>query len=154
MIAGRWRLPLLAAVLTLVAALPAAGLRADEQKVRIGWLSQTVKRSWPLTYLDQPPEDEGIEGARLGIHDNNTTGQFTGPWSLFHLLQMADTQNGGTFVFQTVQFGHGLNPLVNEHGQPGTIQIHVTSSAGNPLARGYFSRLRCADSWALQPRTP
>jgi type VI secretion system protein ImpL len=96
---------------------------------------------------------------RLIVHNGAhggaiTTGQFTGPWSLFHLLQMADIQNGGTFVFQTVQFGHGLNPLVNEHGQPGTIQIHVSSSAGNPLGRGYFGRLRCAESWALQPKNP
>jgi ABC transporter substrate binding protein (PQQ-dependent alcohol dehydrogenase system) len=56
---------------------PTAG-RAGEQAVQIGWLSQAVKRTLPLSYLDQPPQDEGIQGARLGIADNDTTGQFTG----------------------------------------------------------------------------
>src|SRR5215472_14132200 len=68
--------PLVLAVLALLLAAPALG--ADQEAVRVGWLSQAVKRSWPLTYLDQPPPDEGIEGARLGIADDNTTGRFTG----------------------------------------------------------------------------
>jgi ABC transporter substrate binding protein (PQQ-dependent alcohol dehydrogenase system) len=61
-----------------ITALPAFAVRAGGQTVDIGWLSQTQKRTLPLTYLDQPPDDEGIQGARLGIADNNTTGQFTG----------------------------------------------------------------------------
>lgn len=66
---------LLLAVLLMA---PASSVRAGGGTVQIGWLSQVVKRTLPLTYLDQPPEDEGIQGARLGIADNNTTGQFTG----------------------------------------------------------------------------
>ena len=65
----------LVAVATLV---PAANVCAEEQAVRIGWLSQPVKRTLPLSYLDQPPQDEGIQGARLGIADDDTTGHFTG----------------------------------------------------------------------------
>jgi len=65
-------------VLTVVAAVPAADSGAGEQTVSIGWLSQPIKRKLPLSYLDQPPEDEGIQGARLGIADNDTTGHFTG----------------------------------------------------------------------------
>ena len=66
------------AVLAIVAAVPAASVCADEQRVQIGWLSQPVKRTLPLSYLEQPPEDEGILGARLGIADDTTTGHFTG----------------------------------------------------------------------------
>src|ERR1700747_859864 len=51
---------------------------ANETVVPIGWLSQAAKRTLPLSYLDQPPEDEGIQGARLGIADDRTTGNFTG----------------------------------------------------------------------------
>ena len=69
---------LLLAALTMVAAVPTVDVYADEQTLQIGWLSQPVKRTLPLSYLDQPPEDEGIAGARLGIADNNTTGHFTG----------------------------------------------------------------------------
>jgi ABC transporter substrate binding protein (PQQ-dependent alcohol dehydrogenase system) len=72
------RLPLLAAVLTLLVAAPLAEVRADGQTLPIGWLSQAGKRSLPLSYLDQPPADEGLQGARLGIADDNTTGRFTG----------------------------------------------------------------------------
>ena len=69
---------LLFAVLAVVLFLLATRVHAGGQTVKIGWLSQTGKRTLPLTYLDQPPEDEGIQGARLGIADDNTTGQFTG----------------------------------------------------------------------------
>jgi ABC transporter substrate binding protein (PQQ-dependent alcohol dehydrogenase system) len=68
--------PLVLSVLALLLAAPALG--ADQQAVRVGWLSQAVKRTWPLSYLDQPPADEGIQGARLGTADDNTTGRFTG----------------------------------------------------------------------------
>lgn len=69
---------LLLAALIILLTLPAERVHAGGQTVKIGWLSQTEKRMLPLTYLDQPPEDEGIQGARLGIADDNTTGQFTG----------------------------------------------------------------------------
>ncbi|MGO8916316.1 MAG: ABC transporter substrate-binding protein [Stellaceae bacterium] len=54
---------------------------ADEdaiQTLRIGFLTQAVKRPPPEPYLDAPPADEGVAGARVAIDDNNTTGRFTG----------------------------------------------------------------------------
>jgi ABC transporter substrate binding protein (PQQ-dependent alcohol dehydrogenase system) len=69
---------LLLVILWVIALLPKAAARADGETVQIGWLSHAIKRSLPLSYLDQPPQDEGIQGARLGIADNNTTGNFTG----------------------------------------------------------------------------
>ena len=73
-------------------AAPVPAVRAGGQTVQIGWLSQTVKRTLPLTYLDQPPDDEGIQGARLGIADNNTTGQFTG--QSFELVESIAPEDG------------------------------------------------------------
>jgi ABC transporter substrate binding protein (PQQ-dependent alcohol dehydrogenase system) len=70
--------PLLLTMLIAVATSGTAGAHADGQTMQIGWLSQVVKRTLPLSYLDQPPEDEGIQGARLGVADNDTTGHFTG----------------------------------------------------------------------------
>src|SRR5690242_13104165 len=53
-----WRdLRLLLVIFIVAAALTPAASRADEQVVQIGWLSQAVKRSLPLSYLDQPPRD-------------------------------------------------------------------------------------------------
>ncbi len=47
-------------------------------QVDITYLWQQQRRVLPQSYLDQPPSDEGLQGALLGIQDNNTTGQFTG----------------------------------------------------------------------------
>jgi ABC transporter substrate binding protein (PQQ-dependent alcohol dehydrogenase system) len=69
-----------------------AGLCAEPQGVRIGWLSQAVKRTLPLTYLDQPSEDEGVQGARLAIADDNTTGHFTG--QSFELVERVVPEDG------------------------------------------------------------
>jgi ABC transporter substrate binding protein (PQQ-dependent alcohol dehydrogenase system) len=62
-----------------------------EQAVKIGWLSHEAKRIIPLSYLDQPPGDEGIQGARLGIADNRTTGRFTG--QSFELIESITPEN-------------------------------------------------------------
>jgi len=69
---------LLVVVLNFGIGVPISNVHADGQTVQVGWLSQVVKRTLPLSYLDQPPEDEGIQGARLGVADNDTTGHFTG----------------------------------------------------------------------------
>lgn len=69
-------------VVLLAIGMPAIA-RAGDENVRIGWLSQVVKRNLPLSYLDQPPPDEGLQGARLGIADNDTTGRFTGQSFVF-----------------------------------------------------------------------
>ena len=76
---------------TLVTLL-AANAHAGEETVQIGWLSRAVHRSLPLSYLDQPPPDEGVQGARLGIADNNTTGRFTG--QSFELAEAVVPEDG------------------------------------------------------------
>jgi len=82
----------LAVLAIIAAAVGAADVPADGQTVRIGWLSQPVKRTLPLSYLDQPPKDEGIAGARLGITDNETTGHFTG--QSFELAESVVAEDG------------------------------------------------------------
>lgn len=57
-------------------------LRAQEAgavaEVAIGYLGQEVERLPPLSLVDPVMSEEGVLGARLGIADSNTTGQFTG----------------------------------------------------------------------------
>src|SRR5499427_2539737 len=90
---SKWRTTTaLLAVLTIAAVVSPTGLCGEAQAVRIGWLSQAVKRSLPLTYLDQPPEDEGVQGARLGIADDGTTGNFTG--QSFELVERVVPEDG------------------------------------------------------------
>ena len=77
--------------------------------------------------------------------------QNNGPWSLFRLLQAADDQNGSLFVFRTVQFAGSAShqQLLDEKGNPITVQIRVESTVGNIFGRGYFSKLQCG-GWALR----
>ena len=63
----------LASSLCLAMASPAAAAPAE---IDIAYLGLAQTRSLPLSYLDQPPTDEGVQGARLGLADNATTGKF------------------------------------------------------------------------------
>jgi ABC transporter substrate binding protein (PQQ-dependent alcohol dehydrogenase system) len=105
-------------ILIVAAELTPAATRAGEQLVQIGWLSRAVKRTLPLSYLDQPPQDEGIQGARLGIADNDTTGHFTG--QSFTLTE--------TIVPEDADVAAGLRELAAEG-----IRLVVTDLAASEL---------------------
>ena len=65
----------------LTAALPA--LAADPVQVPLTWLSLTVKTQVASTVLSPPPTEEGLQGARVALGENATTGKFTGQtWTL------------------------------------------------------------------------
>ena len=103
---------LVLAGLAVLATIPSADLRADGQTVQIGWLSQAVKRNLPLTYLDQPPEDEGVQGARLGIADNDTTGRFTG--QSFELVERVVPEDGDVAAAFRDLTGRGIRLVVTD----------------------------------------
>ncbi|MER8508029.1 ABC transporter substrate-binding protein [Mesorhizobium sp. M0894] len=65
------------AVLALLLFVAAPGL-AEPQTVVIGYLGQSRKPPLQLGPLDQFATDDGLQGARLGIADDNTTGRFLG----------------------------------------------------------------------------
>jgi hypothetical protein len=46
--------------------------------LQVGYVSMRQPVRMPATFLDPPPLDEGVQGARLGMDDNATTGRFTG----------------------------------------------------------------------------
>jgi len=46
--------------------------------IDVTYIGLKVERVLPAFYLDQPPQDEGLQGARLALSDNQTTGQFLG----------------------------------------------------------------------------
>ena len=66
-------------LLFLAVAGPAAaqGTSADVAEIPVAYITETVKQLPPLSLVDPPTTDSGLLGARLGIEDNNTTGQFT-----------------------------------------------------------------------------
>jgi len=76
---SRWRsmLALALPILLSVGALSASGQTPAPATVEVAYITQAVDRAPPLTLLDTIPADEGLQGARLGMADNNTTGSFT-----------------------------------------------------------------------------
>jgi ABC transporter substrate binding protein (PQQ-dependent alcohol dehydrogenase system) len=70
----------LAVVLGISIAAPvrAAEDAAPPPPLGIGYVALRAPHRLPNTFLDPPPEDEGVQGARLGLADNETTGRFTG----------------------------------------------------------------------------
>jgi ABC transporter substrate binding protein (PQQ-dependent alcohol dehydrogenase system) len=128
MMANRRSVPVVFAVFAIFV-IASAALRAEGQTVRIGWLSQAIKRTWPLSYLDQPPDDEGIQGARLGIADNNTTGQFTGQtFDLVESVAPGDSDVAAAFHNLTAK---GIRLVMTDLDAPQLLAI-----AGLPDAAG------------------
>lgn len=66
-----------------------------------------------------------------------------GTWTLFHLLQEADKQEGGLFVFNNIRIANNLNPLTDSHGNPVQVLIRIDSPAAAVFGKGYFGKLRC-----------
>jgi ABC transporter substrate binding protein (PQQ-dependent alcohol dehydrogenase system) len=56
----------------------AAQSQTTPVNIPIAYLTQHTKTLPPLSLADQPTENNGLMGARLGIEDNNTTGKFMG----------------------------------------------------------------------------
>jgi ABC transporter substrate binding protein (PQQ-dependent alcohol dehydrogenase system) len=68
---------ILIALVALLSAVAAPRVLAQAPaKIDIVYLSLAQVRTLPLSYLDQPPTDEGLQGARLALADNETTGRF------------------------------------------------------------------------------
>jgi ABC transporter substrate binding protein (PQQ-dependent alcohol dehydrogenase system) len=120
---------LLLAVLIAVAAVGAAHARAEGETVQIGWLSQAVKRTLPLSYLDQPPRDEGIQGAQLGVADNNTTGRFTG--QSFALIEAIVPENGDVAAGFRELTAKGIRLVVTDLGASQLLSVAGLPEAGS-----------------------
>ena len=60
----------------LLALLAFPALAAEPVTVGIGYLALTPKRVAPQVTLDPPTTDEGVQGARLALADDQTTGRF------------------------------------------------------------------------------
>jgi len=120
---------LLGILIVAAAALAPAASPAGEEMVQIGWLSRAVKRTLPLSYLDQPPQDEGIQGARLGIADNDTTGHFTG--QSFTLTEAIVPEDRDVAVGFRELAAKGIRLVVTDLAAP-----ELLSVAGMPEATG------------------
>jgi ABC transporter substrate binding protein (PQQ-dependent alcohol dehydrogenase system) len=117
----------MAAALSAILLGSSAGAAAGDEAVQIGWLSQATKRTLPLSYLDQPPADEGVQGARLGVADNNTTGHFTG--QSFALAEAIVPEDGDVLGGLRDLAGKGVRLVVTDLAAPELLAV-----AGMPEA--------------------
>jgi ABC transporter substrate binding protein (PQQ-dependent alcohol dehydrogenase system) len=76
--------------------------------IRIAYLGQHFPQKLPSSFMEAPPRDDGIAGARLGVADDNTTGRFTGQNFVLdeHLIE-GEGDVAATFR-KLVQEGHRL----------------------------------------------
>lgn len=56
---------------------PTAAARASTTTIRIAYLGQHIAQKLPSSFMETPPQDDGVAGARVGVADDNTTGRFT-----------------------------------------------------------------------------
>lgn len=59
----------------------------------------------PLSVLDPVIDDEGLQGARLGINDNNATAQFLGQEFVFHEAVVAQGDDVGGALESLIEQG-------------------------------------------------
>jgi ABC transporter substrate binding protein (PQQ-dependent alcohol dehydrogenase system) len=94
---------------------------AGGDTVQIGWLSHPLRRTFPFSYLDQPPQDEGIQGARLGLADNETTGRFTG--QSFALFESVTPEDSDVAVGLGELASKGIRLVVTDLAAPALLSV-------------------------------
>jgi ABC transporter substrate binding protein (PQQ-dependent alcohol dehydrogenase system) len=106
--------------LTALAALPALA-QTPSPTIEIDYLGLKVERTLPLSYLDQPPADEGLQGARVAMADNQTTGQFLN--QTYHLTEdMAPDAAGVVDAFKK-RVAAGTKLFVTDLAAPILLQV-------------------------------
>jgi|TARA_R110002096_G_scaffold110035_16_gene240571 ABC transporter substrate binding protein (PQQ-dependent alcohol dehydrogenase system) len=74
--------------------------------IKLAFLSQAKEKQPALSNLDAVLTDEGIQGARLGVKDNNTTGQFTGHRYALRYIEAPATADVAVAFKQLVDEGY------------------------------------------------
>lgn len=120
--------------LVLVAAMlaPLGHGLAEEQEtssLRIGFIGQVPPQMPPEPYLDPPPADEGVAGARLGVADDNTTGRFTGQH--FSLDEVVVPQGGDVAAGFRKLAGDGMTLIVADLPEPALLSLADLPEARN-----------------------
>jgi len=74
-------------LLALVTVTPAVAVETT-LSLNIAYITRDEEPFVPLSLLDVPIEDEGILGAKLGLRDNQTTGEFLGHEYILHEITL------------------------------------------------------------------
>ena len=126
---SRWCWAAVAAAAALLSV--AAPALADDQTaptvIHIGYLGELINQPAPEPYLDAPPADAGVQGARLGIADDNTTGRFTG--QKFELDEAQVPQGGDVAGAFKKLVGEGIRLVVANLPEPELLAVAALPEA-------------------------
>lgn len=102
-----WIVVLAAAALWLALSMTYA---LAQTAIEILYLEHQQPRPATLSNLDAPPEDEGLQGARLGIADNNTTGRFLN--QSYRLREVIVPEDGDLLAAAKQALGEKPTPFI------------------------------------------
>ncbi|WP_448187980.1 ABC transporter substrate-binding protein [Azospirillum sp. sgz301742] len=114
---------------TLLLGPPAWG--ADPMVIRIAYLTVAEEPRIPLTFLEPVAEDEGVQGARLGIADDNTTGRFLD--QRFELVEVTVPIDGSVEDAVRSLAGQGIRLLVADLKADALLAAAATAEARDML---------------------
>jgi ABC transporter substrate binding protein (PQQ-dependent alcohol dehydrogenase system) len=81
---------------------------ADTVTIRIAYLAKRIVKKLPHSFLDLPPQDDGVAGARTGLADDNTTGRFTGQGFALDEMLLSDKDDVAAAFRTLIAAGHRL----------------------------------------------
>ena len=114
---------------TLLLGVPAWG--ADPVVIRIAYLTLEEEPRIPLTFLEPVAEDEGVQGARLGTADDNTTGRFLN--QRFELVEVTVPLDGNVEDAMRDLAGQGIRLLVADLRADALLAAAATPEAQDML---------------------
>ncbi len=125
---------------------PARAQSDDAQTVVIGYLTQEQEPPIPLSFLDPILEDEGVQGARLALADNASTGRFMG--QEFVLREFIVPETGDLVAAFDEVVADGVRMVVADLPADGLLTIADHPAAADMLlfnGRARDDRLRQED---------
>jgi ABC transporter substrate binding protein (PQQ-dependent alcohol dehydrogenase system) len=84
---------------------------ADAAEFRIGYM-RVDESKLAISVLDEPPEDDGIAGARIAINDNNTTGKFVDQKFFLEEIKLGPDDNPIPAMERLI--AHGTSYIVSD----------------------------------------
>jgi ABC transporter substrate binding protein (PQQ-dependent alcohol dehydrogenase system) len=105
--------------------------RAEGGPVTVAFVTEDHEPSERISPLDQDVVNEGLEGARLGIADNMTTGRFTG--QRFTLVERTIPKNGDPVEVLRSLAREGTRLVVTDLDAPSLRAIAKAPEAGDML---------------------
>ncbi len=137
---------MVAVVLGAAFVVPASAQSDEAQTVVIGYLTQEQEPPIPISFLDPILTDEGVQGARLALADNISTGRFMG--QDFELREFIVPETGDLSAAFDEIVADGVRMVVADLPADGLLTIADHPAAADMLlfnARAKDDRLRQED---------